>query len=182
MEEMMDRLARRMQAVLRAYDKVKVATAESCTGGLVAKMLTDYDGASYFFESGVVAYTPEMKHKLLGVPLELIEEHGVVSQEVADAMAEGACRVTGASYGIGITGIAGPGGATRQHKVGTVFLSVYNGKEYSRMKQDTGESDYVTSREFNREYAARSAISMLCDMVENDYGKVEGYEDDYLRK
>lgn len=181
MADMMDRLAKRMLAVLKAYD-IKVATAESCTGGLTAKMLTDYDGASFFFESGVVAYTPEMKHKLLGIPLSYIEEHGVVSQEVADAMAKGVCALTGADYGIGITGIAGPSGATRKYKVGTVFISVYNGAEYSAMKQDTSTDAFVTTREFNREFAARNAISILCDMVEADHGRVEGYEDDYLRK
>lgn len=181
MAEMIDRLTRRMLAVLKAYD-IKVATAESCTGGLVAKMLTDYDGASFYFESGVVAYTPEMKCRMLGIPMSLIEEYGVVSQQVADAMAKGICQVTGADYGIGVTGIAGPGGATRQHKVGTVFISVYNGSVYSGMKQDTSTEQFVPTREFNREFAARNAISILCDMVEKDYGKVEGYQDDYLRE
>lgn len=176
----MDRLAKRMNAVLQAYP-VKVSTAESCTGGLVAKLLTDYDGASKFFEGSVVAYTPELKHRLLQVPMELIESHGVVSSQVAQAMASGVCALTGAAYGIGVTGIAGPGGATERDPVGTVFISVYNGTTFRTMKQEPGPEG-TPPRSFNREMAARNAIQLLCDMVEQDYGKVEGYEDAYVRE
>lgn len=181
MTGIMDRLATRMMAVLKAYH-VKVATAESCTGGLVAKMLTDYDGASLFFEGCVVAYTPALKNKVLGVPAQLIADEGVVSAPVAEAMAKGVCELTGSKYGIGITGIAGPGGATELHPVGTIFISVFNGERFETRKQGGDTDTVITTRELSREFAARNAISMLCDMIETDYGKVEGYEDDYLRQ
>lgn len=168
----MDRLSTRMMKVLKAYD-IKVASAESCTGGGIAKMLTDYPGSSFFFEGGVVAYTPEMKAKILGVPMSLIEEYGVVSQEVAQAMAKGVAKLTGAKYGVATTGIAGPGGATRKYGVGVVFISVYNGKEYSNHMVDVSDQEKIHDRSFIRDFATRNAIHLLLNTVENDYGKVE---------
>jgi competence/damage-inducible protein CinA-like protein len=101
-----------------------VATAESCTGGLMAGRLTDLAGSSAYVLGGVVAYANEAKVAMAGVPAELIERHGAVSPEVADALAEGARERFGADFGIGITGIAGPGGGTPEKPVGTVCLSV----------------------------------------------------------
>lgn len=101
-----------------------VATAESCTGGLIAKRLTDVAGASAVVAGGAVTYQTPTKTAVLGVPAELIEAHGVVSEAVATAMAEGACRTFGADVGIATTGYAGPGGGTKEHPVGTVFIAV----------------------------------------------------------
>ena len=101
-----------------------VAVAESCTGGLMAARLTERGGSSEYMLGGVVAYSNAAKIALADVPAELIERHGAVSPEVAAALADGARARFGADVGIGITGIAGPGGGTEEKPVGTVCLSV----------------------------------------------------------
>jgi len=102
----------------------RVAVAESCTGGLMAARLTERPGSSDYFAGGIVAYSNEAKHALAGVPEQLISRFGAVSTEVAEALAEGAASRFEADLGIGITGIAGPGGGTDQKPVGTVCISV----------------------------------------------------------
>ncbi len=102
----------------------KVALAESCTGGLLASMLTAVPGASAVLDLGVIAYADRMKQAVLGVEAGLLAAHGAVSEPVARALAEGARRTAGASWGIGITGIAGPGGGTPEKPVGTVHLAL----------------------------------------------------------
>jgi nicotinamide-nucleotide amidase len=101
-----------------------IATAESCTGGLLAARLTDLPGASAYVRGGIVAYANEAKVAIAGVPAELLERHGAVSPEVAEALAKGARERLGADVGVGITGIAGPGGGTPEKPVGTVCLCV----------------------------------------------------------
>lgn len=103
----------------------RIATAESCTGGLLASMITDIAGASSVFELGVVSYSNEVKRRLLGVPQEILESFGAVSYQTAEAMAKGVCELNGADYGVGITGIAGPGGGTPEKPVGLVYFSIY---------------------------------------------------------
>lgn len=116
-------------ALLRAIPPERplrtIATAESCTGGLLAARLTDPAGASDYMLGGVVAYSNEVKVAQAGVPSELIERHGAVSQEVAEALAAGVASRLGADVGVGITGIAGPGGGSEEKPVGLVWLSVY---------------------------------------------------------
>jgi nicotinamide-nucleotide amidase len=102
----------------------RIATAESCTAGLVAARLTDRPGSSDYVAGGVVSYSNEAKVELLGVDPALIEAHGAVSEPVAEAMAAGALRRFGADTAVAITGIAGPGGGTEQKPVGTVCFSV----------------------------------------------------------
>ncbi len=101
-----------------------IATAESCTGGLVAARLTEPPGASEYVKGGVVVYSNDAKVELAGVDPKLIEEHGAVSEQVAGALAEGVRARTGADVGVGVTGVAGPGGGTEQKPVGLVWLSV----------------------------------------------------------
>ena len=101
-----------------------IATAESCTGGLLAARLTERAGSSKYVRGAVVAYSNDVKTAQAGVPGELIEAHGAVSQEVAEALADGARSRLGADVGVGITGIAGPGGGTAEKPVGLVWLSV----------------------------------------------------------
>jgi nicotinamide-nucleotide amidase len=103
---------------------LQVAVAESCTGGLMAARLTERPGSSDYFKGGVVVYSNEVKVAEASVPAELIEAHGAVSQEVAEALARGARTRLAADIGIGITGIAGPGGETPEKPVGLVWLSV----------------------------------------------------------
>jgi nicotinamide-nucleotide amidase len=101
-----------------------VATAESCTGGLVSQRLTAVAGSSRYFLGGVVAYSNEAKERLLDIDGQEIEELGAVSREVAVAMARGALGRFGADYGLGVTGVAGPDGGTAAKPVGTVHLAV----------------------------------------------------------
>jgi nicotinamide-nucleotide amidase len=101
---------------------LKVATAESCTGGLVAARLTSVPGSSEVFVGGVVAYSDEVKAQELGVPTEVLEQHGAVSAETAAAMAAGARARLGVEVAVSVTGVAGPGGGTPEKPVGLVFL------------------------------------------------------------
>jgi nicotinamide-nucleotide amidase len=110
--------------VARLLSGRTIATAESCTGGLMAGRLTDLAGSSAYVLGGLVVYSNEAKTALAGVPASLIEAHGAVSPEVATALAAGARSRLGADIGIGITGIAGPGGGTAEKPVGTVCLAV----------------------------------------------------------
>jgi nicotinamide-nucleotide amidase len=102
---------------------LRIALAESCTGGLVSSRLTDVPGSSDYLERGVVAYSNRAKVELLGVPARLIAAHGAVSEAVAEAMAGGIARAAGVDIGVGITGIAGPDGETAEKPVGTVAIS-----------------------------------------------------------
>lgn len=109
---------------LLARGGLRVAVGESCTGGLVTARLVDAPGSSAWVGAGVVAYSNDVKRQVLGVPTELLEVHGAVSEPVALAMAVGARRVDGADVGVGVTGVAGPGGGTADKPVGAVCLAV----------------------------------------------------------
>jgi nicotinamide-nucleotide amidase len=102
---------------------LRIATAESCTGGMIAAALTDPAGASDVVECGFVVYSNEAKQRMLGVPEELLIRHGAVSAEVAGAMAEGTLARSSADIAVAVTGIAGPGGATATKPVGLVHLA-----------------------------------------------------------
>lgn len=106
-----------------ADDNLTITTAESCTGGLIASMITQVAGASEFFGAGFVTYSNKMKTKLLNVPEQLLNEFGAVSQEVVIAMAQGALKNSSADLAIAVTGIAGPDGGSEQKPVGTVWLA-----------------------------------------------------------
>jgi nicotinamide-nucleotide amidase len=108
---------------------IMIATAESCTGGLVAGLLTEVAGSSTVVDRGFVTYSNEAKQQMLGVPADLIEAHGAVSEPVARAMAEGAQRHSRAQLTVAITGVAGPGGGTDAKPVGLVhFATALNGE------------------------------------------------------
>ena len=119
-------LRNRAAAVLRAYQAEgwKIATAESCTGGLVAALLTEIPGSSAVVERGFVTYSNEAKIEMIRVAPHLIESHGAVSEQVARAMAEGALGHSRADVAVSITGIAGPGGGSDQKPVGLVHLAL----------------------------------------------------------
>src|SRR5205085_561831 len=112
------------EQVARLLDDRRVAVGESCTGGLLCARLSDRPGSSRHFAGGVVAYSNDAKVELLGVDAELIERHGAVSEEVAEALAAGAMDRFHADFGIGLTGIAGPDGGTPAKPVGRVCFSV----------------------------------------------------------
>ena len=118
-----DQLAARLGAALRAAGKT-IACAESCTGGLVTSRLTDIPGSSGYVMGSIVSYTNEIKERLVGVRHATLAAHGAVSPETAREMAEGIRRVIRTDLGIGITGIAGPGGGTAAKPVGLVYIAV----------------------------------------------------------
>lgn len=138
-----------------------LAVAESCTGGLIAKRLTDRSGASRWFLGGVVAYANSAKVARLGVEPALLERAGAVSEEVARAMAAGARRAFGADAGIGITGIAGPDGGTAEKPVGTVWYAVEVGDRLAAEKRV-----FAGDREAVRERSAQAALNLLYRMLE----------------
>jgi nicotinamide-nucleotide amidase len=103
---------------------VRIATAESCTGGLIAALLTEIPGSSDVFGRGFVTYSNKAKEDMLGVPASLLRQHGAVSEPVARVMAEGAIRNSTAQLSVAVTGIAGPGGGTEEKPVGLVHIAV----------------------------------------------------------
>ena len=111
-----------------------LAVAESCTGGLIGERLTDIAGSSVYFMQGVVAYADEAKVKTLNVAPEIIEKHGAVSPEVAEAMARGMRELAKTDYAISVTGIAGPGGGTKEKPVGTVFIGYADAAQVKSFK------------------------------------------------
>ena len=135
---------------------VTLATAESCTGGLLAKSLTDTPGISAVFREGFVVYSNEAKVERLGVPPETIERHGAVSRETALAMAEGVTRAARVRLGLSVTGIAGPEGGSPEKPVGLVYLGVcFDGKARAWRRQ------YPPSdRRLIREIAARESLNL----------------------
>jgi nicotinamide-nucleotide amidase len=132
-----------------------IAVAESCTGGLLASRLTDVPGSSEYMDRGVVCYSNQSKTDLAGVPEALIREHGAVSEPVAKAMAEGIRSRAGTNIGIGITGIAGPGGGTPEKPVGTVAVAVAVDDEV-RVRT----FQFIGNREMVKFQAAQSALNM----------------------
>lgn len=125
-------------AVLAACRRkgVLLATAESCTGGLIVASLTDIGGSSDVVDRGFVTYSNEAKHQMLGVPMELISAHGAVSEEVALAMAAGALARSRAGIAVSVTGIAGPGGGSEAKPVGLVWFGLaLRGKQPTAMRQ-----------------------------------------------
>jgi PncC family amidohydrolase len=107
---------------------LKIATAESCTGGLIAVRLTEVPGSSQYFEAGFVTYSNMAKNRFLGVPPAMLAEHGAVSEPVARRMAEGARKAALADVAIAVTGIAGPSGGSAEKPVGTVFIALATGE------------------------------------------------------
>ena len=116
-------LEQQVIAALKAHG-LTLATAESCTGGLTAKRLTDVPGASAVFLGGVVSYTNGVKERVLGVPHGTLEAYSAVSDPTARAMAEGARRLTGADFALSVTGVAGPDPDERNNPVGRVFVGL----------------------------------------------------------
>jgi nicotinamide-nucleotide amidase len=128
------------QAAVRALASANktLVTAESCTGGLIAHLLTEIAGVSDYYLGGVVSYANSAKVKLLGVPEELINAHGAVSAEVAEAMARGIRESLQADLGVSVTGIAGPGGGSAEKPVGLVYLGLAHASGVSSRRLDIG--------------------------------------------
>jgi nicotinamide-nucleotide amidase len=133
-----------------------IAVAESCTGGCLAKLLTDVPGASRYFTHGWVTYSDVAKSGELGVPARLIEKHGAVSEQVAEAMAQGARKRAGTTFAIGITGIAGPAGGSERKPAGLVYISIDSDNVC-----ETERYIFFGGRDTIRLRAAQTALNML---------------------
>lgn len=143
---------------LKAKGK-KLATAESCTGGLLSKRITDVPGSSEVFEMGCVTYANQAKEDLLSVSHETLEQYGAVSPQTAREMAEGIVRRSGSDLGIGITGIAGPDGGTAEKPVGLIYIALSDGEHtWVTKRSPIGRTK---SREWHRHCAASQALDMV---------------------
>ncbi len=158
-------LLARAEALVAAYaaDGRTVATAESCTGGLVAGLLTAVPGSSAVVERGFVTYSNEAKAEAIGVPMDLIRRHGAVSEAVARAMAAGALAASRASVAVAITGIAGPGGGSAEKPVGLVHFG---------LGQRDGETRHLERRygDLGRAGIRRAAVADALGLLEDALG------------
>lgn len=159
MSDSIDDLVARLADVLRRHG-LMLATAESCTGGLIAGACTDLAGSSDWFERGLVSYSNAAKTELLGVDAALIGRHGAVSEPVARAMAEGAVRHSHAQLAVAVTGVAGPGGGSADKPVGTVWFGwSLPGGTHSEMRCFTGDRAAV------RTATVRHALARLLELL-----------------
>lgn len=138
-----------------------VTTAESCTAGLLSGRLMNVPGASNVFNEGYITYSNQAKEKLLGVPHEILETVGAVSEETAAAMAEGAARAANADAALSVTGIAGPGGGTEEKPVGLVYIGCYV-KGHVRVEKYL----FTGNRNQNRESSVENALTLLREELE----------------
>ncbi len=137
-----------------------IATAESCSGGLISHSLTNISGSSDYFDRGIVSYSNNAKIKLLDVPEELLEKYGAVSEQVAKAMVEGVRIKSSVDIGIATTGIAGPTGGTKEKPVGLVFIAVSTVDE-TIVKKFKFSGDRIQ----NKESTCNAAFEMLLDIL-----------------
>ncbi len=140
----------------------KVCTAESCTGGLIAKTLTDLAGSSDWFERGFVTYSNLAKSEMLAVPASIIDDYGAVSEPVATAMASGALRHSQADFAVAVTGVAGPGGGSAEKPVGMVWIAVASVDEHT-----ANRFQFNGDREAIREASLESALEALIDLIDS---------------
>ena len=144
-----------------------LATAESCTGGYISKLITSVPGSSRYFRGGVVAYNNEIKTKFLGVGTDALEKHGAVSREVVEQMAKGACRELNSDYAVATSGIAGPDGGTPEKPVGTVWVAVASPHRTIAIKFQLGEF-----RDRNIIRASLNALNLLrIEIIEDPENK-----------
>ena len=148
--------------LLKAYGKT-LSTAESCTGGMISSLITSVPGSSEYFLGSVTSYANEVKENVLGVPAEIIAEHGAVSSECVAAMAEGVRRITSSDYSVATSGIAGPGGGSEEKPVGTVWIGVSsdNSTETFRLK-------FNSDRKRNIERFSSSALHILLNKIKKE--------------
>lgn len=154
-------IASRLIDLLRARH-LTVATAESCTGGNIAHSITLIPGSSDVFAGGIISYSNDVKHRLLGVGTDTLQENGAVSQPVVEQMVAGACRICATDCAMATSGIAGPGGAVPGKPVGTVWIAAKYGENVisSLYHFDGNRSEVITQ-------ATDTALLMLTDMINN---------------
>ncbi len=160
MSTRVESLVNRLAAALLAR-RQRICTAESCTGGLIAKSCTDLAGSSDWFDRGFVTYSNQAKSDMLAVPPTLIDEYGAVSEPVAVAMAAGALRASGADFAVAVTGIAGPAGGSADKPVGTVWIALARaGEQQARHYRFDGDRAAV------RDATLVAALEDLLALVE----------------
>lgn len=142
---------------------MKVATAESCTGGLIAKRITDVPGASEIFDCGIISYANEIKHRVLGVSEDDLNKYGAVSEPVARQMAQGALKVSGADIAVSVTGIAGPDSDSTSKPVGLVYIGLADRDNVWVRELRTSRKD----RSYNRYVSASNALNMIRLYIDN---------------
>lgn len=145
--------------VLSGLKGKTLVTAESLTGGGIGAALTAVSGSSAVYKGGIISYTNEVKHRLLGIPMEILDQYGAVSAPVAKAMAEGARKVLEADIAVSVTGLAGPGGDEYGNPVGTVFIG-YSDRETTVVKQNLFSGDRESIRNQTIETALRLILTM----------------------
>jgi nicotinamide-nucleotide amidase len=143
--------------------KLKLATAESCTGGLISKRITDVSGSSEVFEGGVVCYSNRFKENVLGVSPETLKKYGAVSRETAREMVKGVLSLTKADIAVAVTGIAGPSSDDTNKPVGLVYIAVSDGKSTIVKKFLNNFTGDV--REQNRNISADTALEMIMEAI-----------------
>ena len=141
---------------------LRIATVESCTGGLVADLVTDVPGSSAYFIGGFVTYSDELKRDAVGVPHDVLSAHGAVSAQVAMAMASGGRERTGADLAVAVTGIAGPDGGTASKPVGLTYVAVADGVGVAVHRHLWSDGD----RSDNKRRSAAAALGLLLERVE----------------
>ena len=140
-----------------------LATAESCTGGLIAKRITDISGSSSVFNCGIVSYSNEIKESVLGVSHKTLETYGAVSEQTVREMVKGVLRISGADIAVSVSGIAGPTSDNTKKPVGLIFLAVSDGKNTIVQQLNNTFTDDI--RENNRNSASDEALKMILSMV-----------------
>lgn len=149
--------------VLKALEGKTLATAESCTGGGIGAALTAIPGSSAVYKGGIISYCDEIKHKLLGVDLRVLEEYGAVSAQVAEAMAVGARSVLQTDVAVSVTGLAGPGGDAFDNPVGTVYIGYADSYRVCSAKLlFSGEREEV------RKQAVEAAFTLIMNFLKGD--------------
>jgi nicotinamide-nucleotide amidase len=158
-----EELAGALVAELAAARKV-VSTAESCTGGWIAKAITDVSGASEVFHYGLVSYSNGAKESLLGVKLDTLEQHGAVSEAAVIEMAEGALNLSGANISVAVSGVAGPTGGSKEKPVGMVWFA-WAVRDGARIKTVSSCKHFEGDRDLVRELTVVHALQGVCDRV-----------------
>ena len=155
-------ISREISELLWEKEKT-LATAESCTGGRIAEAIIAVPGASKYFKGGIICYVNEVKENLLGVSHQLLEEKTAVCEEVAIDMVKGACKALNTNYAIAATGLAGPGGGTKEIPVGTIWLACGSPEKQVTLKV---EEDH--GRDINLAIATNKAMELFLDFLKTE--------------
>ncbi len=155
-------LEEKVVTLLREKNLV-LACAESCTGGLIAKRITDVSGSSAVFNCGIVSYSNEIKEKILGVKKETLEQYGAVSEQTVREMVQGVLKISDADIAVSVSGIAGPNSDNTSKPVGLIFLAVSNG--YQTVVKQLNNDYSFDIRNGNRTSASDEALEMILKMI-----------------